>query len=50
MTVSGSVTDATSVSRQSRRKMSSTTTARTPPMRIASRTFAMAVATNSARS
>ena len=50
MTVSGSVTEATSVSRQSRRNTSRTITASKPPTRIASRTLAMAVATNSARS
>ncbi len=50
MTVSGSVRAATSVTRQSRRKTSSTSTASRPPMRIASRTLAIGVATNSARS
>ena len=50
MTVRGSVTEATRVRRQSRRKTSSTITARTPPTRMASRTLTIAVATNSARS
>ena len=49
-TVSGSVTDATSVSRQSRRKTSSTITASAPPIRIASRTLTIASETNAARS
>ena len=44
ITASGSVTAAISVSRQSRRKTSSTTTARKPPIRMASRTLAIAVA------
>ena len=41
ITASGSVTAAISVRRQSRRKTSSTTMARKPPMRIASRTLAI---------
>ncbi len=49
-TVSGRVIEAMIVTRQSRRKRSSTMTASAPPIRMASRTLAMAVATNSARS
>jgi hypothetical protein len=49
-TASGSVTAAMMVSRTSRRKAIRTTMARTPPMRIASRTLAIDSATNSARS
>jgi hypothetical protein len=49
-TVSGRVIEAIRVTRQSRRKRRSTSTARAPPIRMASRTLAMAVATNSARS
>ena len=49
-TVSGRVMAETRVTRQSRRKRRRTITARTLPIRMASRTLAMAVATNSARS
>ena len=48
--VSGSETAAIAVTRQSRRKNTSTSTARKPPIRMASRTFATALRTNSARS
>ena len=48
--VRGSETAAIAVTRQSRRNATSTSTARKPPMRIASRTFATASRTNSARS
>ena len=50
MTAMGSVIAAIMVKRRSRRKTISTMIARNPPMRIASRTFAMANATNSPRS
>jgi hypothetical protein len=48
--VSGSETAAIAVTRQSRRKATSTSTASSPPIRIASRTLATALRTNSARS
>ena len=50
MTVRGSVTDATRVTRQSRRKTKSTATASRPPMTMASRTLPMASETKPARS
>ena len=50
MTVRGRVRAATSVMRQERRNTKSTTMASIPPMRMASRTLAMASATNPARS
>ena len=50
MIVSGSVTEATSVRRQSRRNTSRTITARIAPIRMASRTLIIASVTNSARS
>ncbi len=48
--VSGSEIAAIAVTRQSRRKATRTSTARRPPIRMASRTFATALRTNSARS
>jgi hypothetical protein len=50
ITVKGSVTAATSVTRQSRRKTNRTPTASSPPIRMASRTLPMASETKPARS
>ncbi len=50
ITAIGRVMAAMAVRRASRRKIMSTTTARSPPMRMASRTLSIAERTNSARS